>query len=89
MFAFLVFDKEKGDFQLVFSDIVLPDLHGVQLVDKLLSQKPELKILLCSGYTNEKSQWPLICEKGFPFLQKPYNMSKLLVTIKDILEKNT
>ncbi len=84
--AVAIFEREEGDFHLVFSDVVLPDAVGLQLVDHLLSLKPALRVLLSSGYADRKSQWPLICERGFPFLQKPYASAALLQTIREAIE---
>ena len=81
-----IFEREKGDFQLIFSDVVLPDQNGIQLVDQLMEMKSGLKILLCSGYTDEKSRRKILTERGFPFLQKPYSLNGLLKIVKDILK---
>jgi len=83
--ALKVFEGEKGDFHLVFCDVVLPDQSGLWLVDRLLTSKPGLKVLLSSGYTDVKSQWPVIQKKGFPFLQKPYTLADLLQTVKRVV----
>jgi CheY-like chemotaxis protein len=71
---------EAGDekFDLVFSDIVLPGMSGIDLMDALKEQRSELKILLASGYTEEKSKWSKILERGVPFLPKPYDVAQLL-----------
>ncbi len=87
--AIEIFEKEKGDFHMVFSDVILPDNTGLQLIDRLLSLKPGLKVLLCSGYTDDKSQWPIIREKGYHYLQKPYALPDLLKMIKEILTGRT
>lgn len=80
-----VFDREAGRFDVVFSDVVLPGLSGIRLVDRLLALRPDLEVLLSSGYTDQKSQWPVIREKGFRFLQKPYSLPDLLGAIEDIV----
>ena len=82
-----VFKKEEGNFHLVFSDVVLPDDSGVNLMNKLLTYKPNLHILLSSGYTDSQSQRSVIEEKGFPFLQKPYTLNSLLHIIRDSIEQ--
>ncbi|MFW6112566.1 MAG: response regulator, partial [Chloroflexota bacterium] len=79
-----IFDKEKGDFDLLFSDVVLPDRNGVQLAHQLLARKQELLIVLSSGYTDDKSQAGIIRERGFRFLQKPYSLTDLLWVIKEM-----
>ena len=79
-----IFERENGDFHLVFSDVVLPDKNGIQLIEQLLSSKPELRVLLGSGYTDDKSQLSIIRERGIPFIQKPYALSDLLRIIREI-----
>ncbi len=81
-----LFENQKGDFALVFSDVVLPDSSGINLIDSLLSVKPGLEVLLSSGYSDHKSQWPTIQEKGYHFLQKPYSLPDLLGTIDEIIK---
>jgi PAS domain S-box-containing protein len=81
-----IFEKERGKFHLVLSDVVLPDKSGLQLVHQLLSFKPELRVILSTGYTDEKSQWPIIREKGFRVLQKPYNLPDMLRAIRDAIK---
>lgn len=81
-----IFEKEKEVFHLILSDVVLPDQSGLQLVDKLLLRKPDVQILLCSGYMDEKSQWPVINEKGFRFIQKPYTLVNLLRAVREAIE---
>jgi len=81
--ALSLFEREKADFHLVLSDVILPDINGVQFVDQLLARDPDLLVILCSGYANVKSQWPLINERHFRFIKKPYSAYKLLRTIKE------
>jgi len=84
--ALELFEREKGEFHIVFSDVVLPDIDGIKLVERLLEKKPELKVLLSSGYMDDKSRWPVIRERGFNFLQKPYTLAGLLKSMKKTLE---
>jgi len=82
-----VFDREQGNFLLVLSDVVLPDQNGIQLVDRLLSKNRRLMVILCSGYSDQRSQWPLICEKNFKFIKKPYTAMNLLQAVKEVREQ--
>jgi two-component system cell cycle sensor histidine kinase/response regulator CckA len=86
--AMNIFKKEKGQFQLIFSDVVLPDINGIKLAEKFLSLNPDIQVLLTSGYIDQKAQWQLIKDKGYPFLQKPYTMIHLLTAIRKAIEKN-
>ncbi len=89
--ALEIFKKKKGDFKLVFSDVVLSDKSGIDLVEEILNIHSNVQILLTSGYTDHKSQWPLIRDKGFHFLQKPYTLTDLLRSVRtaiDVKKKN-
>lgn len=87
--AIEVFGRENGDFDLVFTDVVLPRRNGLELLAELRAQKPSLRVLLSSGYTDEKSQWPIIQKKKYPMLQKPYAVDDLLKAVKDALGGKT
>jgi len=82
-----IFKIEKGKFDLIFSDVILPDKNGLILVEELLREKPDIKVLFSSGYTGERSRMDLIKEKHITFLQKPYSLKNLLQIIHEILEK--
>ncbi|HID55915.1 TPA: response regulator, partial [Candidatus Poribacteria bacterium] len=69
---------QKGRFDLVLSDVVLPDGNGVELVFQLLEQRPSLAGLLISGYTFSQSEWEYIRQKGLTLLQKPCKIVDLL-----------
>jgi len=70
----------------VFSDVFLPGINGVELVDRLLEKKQELKVLLSSGYMDDKSRLSAIQERRINFLQKPYTLAELLNSIKEALQ---
>ena len=82
-----IFKGENGEFHMVFCDVVLPDGSGVSLARQLRLQRPEIGILMCSGYTDEKSKAKIIQENGFAFLQKPYALKEILKAIKKVLTK--
>jgi two-component system, cell cycle sensor histidine kinase and response regulator CckA len=84
--ALELFEQEKGDFALVFSDVVLPDFDGIRLLDDLRRRKPDCRVLLVSGYADERSRWPLIRERGYRFINKPYAIADLLKLIREVID---
>jgi PAS domain S-box-containing protein len=84
--ALELFEREQGRFDLVFSDVVLPDKSGVQLANELLDRFPNLRMLMSSGHASTRSQWETIKSMGLPFLQKPYSLPALLKTIRDVID---
>jgi signal transduction histidine kinase/CheY-like chemotaxis protein len=83
--AWHVFEREKGRFDLVFSDAVLPDGNGVDLIGRLLRTRPEMRALLSSGHTDKEALLRLAVEREISFLQKPYSLPDLLRTVNDVL----
>lgn len=83
--AIEIFKRERGNFDLVFSDVMLPGKSGIELVEYIASEKPGMKFLLTSGYIHQESNWSLIQERGYPFLQKPYALDVLFRTIREVL----
>jgi len=80
-----VFGKEKDAIRLIMSDIVLPDLNGVELVEELTAARDGIAVLLCSGYTADHINRQEMDARGYRFLQKPYDIDTLLKEIEAIL----
>jgi len=83
--ALAIFEEQGGDFHMVFCDVVLPDINGLQLADAFLAMRPELKILLSSGYTDAKAKRSGIEDRQYSFLSKPYTVDTLLRTFRKLL----
>lgn len=83
--AFELFQHEAEPFALLLSDVVLPDLNGLNLAERLLALQEDLVVLLMSGYTDEKSRLSLIRQRGFGFIHKPFSIPTLLGTISGLL----
>jgi DNA-binding NtrC family response regulator len=84
-----IFKRENGKFDLVFSDVILPDLDGLHLIKDLLARKADLHVLLTSGYADEKSHSEKILEHGFAFLQKPYTLPELFKAVRGAIAGST
>lgn len=80
------FQRATEPFDLLFTDVVLSDQTGLDLAASLRRKQPELRLLFTSGYMDEKSRWPIIRDHGYPFLQKPYPLERLLQTIRTVLD---
>ncbi|MDH5298601.1 MAG: ATP-binding protein [Desulfobulbaceae bacterium] len=80
------FAAERDNIALLFSDVALPDGNGVKLAMEFLTQMPELKVLLTSGYPDHRSRLGIIREKKLRFIQKPYGLAELDQAIRGTLE---
>ncbi|MGV3570427.1 MAG: PAS domain S-box protein [Ramlibacter sp.] len=69
--------SRTSDVHLLFSDVVMPGLSGVELGEKAQEISPNTRILLASGYTT-----PAGSTKGFEFLPKPYRIADILKKLR-------
>jgi len=80
-----IFMKQQDEISLVFSDVLLPDGNGLDLVQELAARKPGLRVVMTSGFTGDDDRLKRIRELGYPFLAKPYNLHSLLETLSAAL----
>lgn len=76
----------SGQFDLLITDVLLPDLNGIELAKILLARQPGLKIAFMSGYLRPSLANPDDPEAPqTPFLQKPFTGKTLSVFIRKCL----
>ncbi len=73
---------EERNFDLVFSDIVMPGKTGLELAEHIRSIQPELPVLLASGYSSK--QFIPLDQRRFPILRKPYDYEALATAIAQL-----
>lgn len=78
--------KEKTDFDLLLTDVVMPGMNGEVLSQKVKEIKPEIKIILMSGYSEDFARHGSGQNNAFSFLAKPFSLSELLEKVKEILD---
>jgi two-component SAPR family response regulator len=84
--GYLVCLSRPDPIDLLFSDIVMPGgMNGVQLAEEARRLRPDLKILLTTGYDRETLQSQNI-DTGIPILKKPYLNQDLLDSISRCLQ---
>jgi CheY-like chemotaxis protein len=68
---------QPNQFDLVLSDISMPEMDGQEFAAKIRAIVPEMKIMLMSGYIAEQSDDALLGNQRIPILQKPFTLSDL------------
>lgn len=71
---------------LLFTDVVMPDMSGRQLVDRLLKLKPDLKALFTTGYTRNAIVHNGVLDSGTQLLTKPFTIDDLAAKVRSILD---
>ena len=70
---------------LVITDVVMPGLSGHELVQQLLSVRPNTKVLYLSGHAEEAVASPLPVQTPKAFLQKPFTLQNLSRKVREVL----
>ncbi len=83
--ALKVFEANQARIDLLILDLIMPDMGGEAVYDHIKALRPDIRVILSSGYSVE-GQAESILEKGCDgFIQKPYNLKQLATKIKEIL----
>jgi two-component system, cell cycle sensor histidine kinase and response regulator CckA len=77
-------DRDRG-FDLLMTDLILPDMDGRALAQRLCDLQPGLRVLCCSGYAEESAEGP----SNMAFLAKPFSAQDLAVKIRAVLDETT
>jgi PAS domain S-box-containing protein len=86
--ALSLFKADPNRFDLVITDIVMPNMSGDKLADKMMGIRPDIPIVLCTGYS-EKLTRRQASDKGIQtFLMKPLVMQALASTVRQALSVN-
>ncbi len=83
--AQLLFRTHHLPIKLLLSDMVMPGINGLDLARTLLSDQPDLKVLLMSGYT-DSALYEEVREQGIPFIHKPFTSTTMARTIRALLD---
>jgi two-component system, cell cycle sensor histidine kinase and response regulator CckA len=83
--AIALFARHRDEIQLLVTDIVMPQMNGRQLAEQFVAERPALKVLYMSGYTDDQV---LVQDAGAvpSFLQKPFTPDVLARTVRAVLD---
>jgi len=82
-----ILDQEQGRFDLLFTDVVLPDGNGIVFAREMRKRYPELPVLCGSGYPAKVAQIPESERSQFRILLKPYRLTELLQEIHQRIKR--
>jgi CheY-like chemotaxis protein len=84
--ALMVCLRHKGPVHLLLTDVVMPQMSGRDLVDRLRPLRPDIRVLFTSGYT-EESLHRRVVQPDTAFLQKPFTEEALAHKVRDVLDE--
>jgi CheY-like chemotaxis protein len=82
--------KEQVDppIDLVITDVIMPQMGGKVMADWLREERPKLKVLFTSGYTDDAFGEQGVLGSGTAFLAKPYSRESLASKVRELLDKS-
>jgi two-component system, NtrC family, nitrogen regulation response regulator NtrX len=79
---------QNSVFDLIFSDIKMPEMDGIELLVNLKEKEIDVPIIMISGHGNIETAVECIKKGAFDFIEKPIDLNRLLVTVRNALERN-
>ena len=79
-------ERHKGPLHLLIADVVMPEMNGRELEEKISALRPGIKTLFMSGYTADVIAHQGVLEAGIKFLEKPFSLRTLAEKVREALE---
>src|SRR3954469_11644084 len=79
--------KEKYD--VVLCDIKMPNMDGIELLDKITQSSADIPVVMISGHGTIETAVEAVKKGAFDFIAKPLDLNRLLVTIRNAMDKST
>jgi signal transduction histidine kinase len=79
---------EQPPIDVLVTDIVLPEMNGFELAERLSCSWPHLKVLYISGYNPDPYRREGLLRMGINFLPKPFDPSELLLTVREVVSRS-
>ena len=77
----------KGKYELALCDIKMPGLDGIEVLEKLIEMPGNTPVVMISGHGNIDMAVEAIKKGAFDFIEKPLDLNRLLITIRNALER--
>jgi len=87
--ALIIFEKEKNPIHLILTDIVMPQMNGPQVIERLRQVRKDFKVLYMTGYTDEAIVQHGVVDKTINLIHKPFTIQKLARKVREILDKKS
>jgi len=80
-------DRHEGPVHLLLTDVIMPDMNGRQLFERISQTYSDVKVLYMSGYTDNVIAHHGVIDPGVQFIQKPFSMKDLAAKVRETLDR--
>ena len=84
--ALQISQDHEGPIDLLLTDVVMPQMNGGELAERLRPQRPRTRVMFMSGYADEKIAHHGVLEEGVAFLSKPFTLESLTQKVRAVLD---
>jgi DNA-binding NtrC family response regulator len=85
--ALLVCEQYKEQIHILVTDLIMPNMSGKELAERLSLLRPKMKVLYLSGYTDDTIGRHGMLDAKVAFLHKPFTPDGLAHMVRDVLDK--
>jgi len=78
--------KHRGPIHLMVTDVIMPQMSGRELAERLATVRPKMRVLFMSGYPDKAIVHHGVLDPGTAFLQKPFTLTALENKVREVLE---
>lgn len=78
---------KKGSYDIVLCDIKMPEMDGLELLEKLFETEGEAQVIMISGHGSVDNAVEAIKKGAYDFIEKPLDLNRLLITVRNALDK--
>jgi two-component system cell cycle sensor histidine kinase/response regulator CckA len=79
-------ERHEGPIHLLLTDVVMPGMNGRVLAELIMAARPEMKVLIMSGYMDDAELRQSVRAGRLPFIDKPFLPEGLLSKVREVLE---
>ncbi|MES1225605.1 MAG: sigma-54 dependent transcriptional regulator, partial [Bacteroidota bacterium] len=80
---------EKGSYDLILCDVKMPKKDGIEVLEKIQALQLETPVIMISGHGTIETAVEAVKKGAFDFISKPLDLNRLLVTLRNALDKST
>ncbi len=82
-------DTHSGPIDLLMTDVVMPEMNGRDLAEKITARYPGIRLLFMSGYTANVIAHHGVLDDGVAFIQKPFSIADMAEKVREVLDTDS